>query len=132
MKTKEVNLTPEEIQIVLEYRLEKGIISEDLFEKAMDDLVKAEGARGGKVIGHTKSGKPIYYASANDLKHKEFSADDHKDAAEIVGQKAAKYRDVWINKEGRHPRSKNKGEYDTLSAMSDAHERQAKSKSESK
>ena len=31
-------------------------------EKALDLLIKGggEGSRGGKVIGHTKSGKPIY------------------------------------------------------------------------
>ena len=43
------------------------------------DLEKAEGDRGGKVIGHTKSGKPIY-DSANHEAHKNFSAEDHQDA----------------------------------------------------
>jgi hypothetical protein len=47
------------------------------------DLMKGgEGSKGGKVIGHTKSGKPIYdnhYHSS----HKEFTHDDHKDAYHV-------------------------------------------------
>jgi hypothetical protein len=31
----------------------------DSFSNA-DELLKAEGSRGGKIIGHTKAGKPIY------------------------------------------------------------------------
>ena len=61
-------------------------------------LNKAEGARGGHIIGHTKSGKPIYRASignpegsnkvlADNAKavratHPTYSAQDHADAAE--------------------------------------------------
>jgi len=37
------------------------------------------GDRGGKIIGKTRSGKPIY-DSANHAAHKGFSAGDHKDA----------------------------------------------------
>lgn len=48
-----------------------------------EDLEKGgEGSRGGKVIGHTKSGKPVY-AHRNPFYHKGFedwSKDDHKDA----------------------------------------------------
>lgn len=41
---------------------------------------KGEGSRGGKVIGHTSSGKPIY-DSANHPAHKNFTKQDHFDAA---------------------------------------------------
>jgi hypothetical protein len=52
-----------------------------------DELSKSgEGSRGGKVIGHTKSGKPIY-ANYNHPSHKEFSKEDHKDAANIHEEK---------------------------------------------
>ena len=40
-----------------------------------------EGSRGGKVIGHTKSGKPIY-ARMGASGYKNFSSKDHQDAAE--------------------------------------------------
>jgi hypothetical protein len=46
------------------------------FEKAL-----GEGSRGGKVIGHTKSGKPIYDTFEHEG-HKDFNAQDHKDAAD--------------------------------------------------
>lgn len=46
-----------------------------------------EGSRGGKVIGHTRSGKPIY-ADAGHVEHKHFDAKDHFDSR-IVHQKRA-------------------------------------------
>lgn len=53
---------------------------ENPFEKG--ELIKAgEGSRGGKIIGHTKSGKPIY-DTANHESHSNFTAADHEDAAE--------------------------------------------------
>jgi hypothetical protein len=83
--------TPEEkIRIELLNKFEKGIIDKDLFIKAsaqLDDLIKGgkktgEGSRGGKIIGHTQSGKPIYSNSKHES-HKDFSAQDHTDAAEL-------------------------------------------------
>lgn len=47
--------------------------SEDSIEKG------GEGSRGGKIIGHTKSGKPIY-ESANHESHKDFTSDEHREA----------------------------------------------------
>ena len=43
------------------------------------DVGSGPGSRGGKIIGRTKSGKPIY-ASHNHPTHKEFSSSDHRDA----------------------------------------------------
>jgi len=62
-----------------------------------------EGSRGGKVIGHTKSGKPIYDVSghswgpkahgAHMAKHaKDFSAQDHKDAATAALKERSKLK----------------------------------------
>ena len=46
----------------------------------LGDLIeKAEGSRGGKVIGHTKSGKPVY-ASMKASHYDNFTAEDHRDA----------------------------------------------------
>lgn len=49
---------------------------------AINDLIKSkgEGSRGGKVIGHTRSGKPIY-ENHNHPSHKDFSEEDHHDAS---------------------------------------------------
>lgn len=61
-----------------------------------DELQKGgEGSKGGKIIGHTKSGKPIY-DKANHTSHSNFSKQDHKDAANthdrfIVREENAKH-----------------------------------------
>lgn len=50
-----------------------------------DELTKGgEGSHGGKVIGHTKSGKPIYGGAMDKPSdHKDFSKQDHKDSSDI-------------------------------------------------
>lgn len=58
----------------------KGIA--DRFIGIDNDLEKAEGSRGGKVIGHTKSGKPIYQSAVPDL-HKDFTRGEHKEANDL-------------------------------------------------
>jgi hypothetical protein len=62
------------------------------FHKSDDnDLEKGgEGARGGKVIGHTKSGKPIYN-NADHPAHKDFNSADHRDASIIHEDNREKY-----------------------------------------
>lgn len=52
-----------------------------------------EGSRGGKVIGHTKSGKPIYEIASHEG-HKDFTEQDHKDARAIHEKKALKHYDT--------------------------------------
>jgi hypothetical protein len=58
-------------------------------EKSDDNNIeKAEGSRGGKVIGHTKSGKPIY--EKHEQQHTQhYTAEDHSDAMS-AHMKAAK------------------------------------------
>lgn len=47
----------------------------------VEELTKGgEGSRGGKVIGHTRSGKPIYQSS-DDNNTKDYGKEDHEDAA---------------------------------------------------
>lgn len=55
-------------------KIEKSLASHNDLEKG------GEGSRGGKVIGHTKSGKPVY---ASGEKQKDFTKDDHHDAFQI-------------------------------------------------
>ena len=43
------------------------------------------GSRGGRVIGRTKSGKPIY-ASHSHPSHKDFTSPDHKEAANLLNE----------------------------------------------
>lgn len=52
-------------------------MSQDSLEKS-----QGEGSRGGKVIGHTKSGKPIYDTHYHES-HKNFNAQDHRDAEKL-------------------------------------------------
>lgn len=64
-------------------------------EKSMDDSIGmkkhgyhnqlekgGEGSRGGKIIGHTKSGKPIYDTFSHSA-HKDFTHQDHYDAQNL-------------------------------------------------
>lgn len=58
--------------------LEKA--EKDAYELLGLKLEKAgEGSKGGKVIGHTKSGKPVY-EKFNHSAHKDFTPDEHMDA----------------------------------------------------
>lgn len=52
-----------------------------LLEAGIEIQKSGEGSRGGKVIGHTKSGKPVYEKSQN-LSYNSFTKQDHLDAAE--------------------------------------------------
>lgn len=56
------------------------------FEDDGDEVEKGgEGSRGGKVIGHTTSGKPIY-ENHDHPSHEKFTPEDHEDAAETHGE----------------------------------------------
>lgn len=71
--------------------------SEKSVGSALDDLIKAagkqgEGSRGGKIIGHTRSGKPIY-ANANHPDHKGFTPKDHYDATKAHAKAQSDIRD---------------------------------------
>jgi hypothetical protein len=84
----------------LSYSVDSFIAAEDALVKASlakstffdaeagEILTKAkgEGSKGGKVIGHTKSGKAIY--EAEHASHRAFTKEDHQDAAkELKGLK---------------------------------------------
>lgn len=62
---------------------------EKLSDKEYDDSnfeKGGEGSRGGKVIGYTKSGKPIYDTISHSS-HKNFTKQDHDDAYNLVDKK---------------------------------------------
>lgn len=58
-----------------------GYTESELAEKAIEVEIEkgGEGSKGGKVIGHTKSGKPIY-ANKHPADYNNFTTQDHKDA----------------------------------------------------
>lgn len=64
-----------------------------LSKAEMDDLIKGgEGSKGGKVIGHTKSGKPIY--EKHEQKHTQnYNSEDHSDAVNAHQLAAKKYNE---------------------------------------
>ena len=79
--------------------------SSEIISKALDILKgKGEGSRGGKVIGHTKSGKPIYETKHPGL-YGDFNAKDHADAAEAHGKAAAKHEELEKKFGVMHPLS---------------------------
>ena len=62
----------------------------------VEELAKAgEGSRGGHVVGHTRSGKPIYGNIADSQKHdKHYTFEDHEDAAEFHRKLHKKYKEA--------------------------------------
>lgn len=74
-----------------------------------DDIFKAEGSKGGKIIGHTQSGKPIY-ENADHPSHQDFSDQDHIDA-----QKYALKERLKIT--GRAPSSKERSNYNKFVSL---------------
>jgi hypothetical protein len=58
------------------------------YSNSNDIMKSGEGSKGGKVIGHTKSGKPIYDAH-NHSSHSSFTKKDHFDAYSLHSEKGA-------------------------------------------
>jgi hypothetical protein len=68
-------------------------------KKEGDDILEkgGEGSRGGKVIGHTKSGKPIYDTFSHP-EHANFSKEDHRDAQYLhEGNIKSKEKEYYSN-----------------------------------
>lgn len=90
-------ISSEIIRVQLNSKLEKGIIDQPLYDKAieqLDSLMKAgEGSKGGHVIGHTKSGKPVYKGKnqASSKEYKDFTSEDHADASHLHNQAYAEH-----------------------------------------
>jgi hypothetical protein len=75
--------------------LEKGATLHPLLQNALEK--GGEGSKGGKIIGHTKSGKPIY-ENANHPEHANFTRRDHSDAAnKNIKLANGRYRSSYYN-----------------------------------
>lgn len=134
------------IRQYIQQKFEKGIIDPVTFLKAniqlsqAEELVKArrgggkgEGSRGGKIIGHTSSGKPIYDTAAHQG-HMKFTADEHRDAARMHSSHAQHHKQqeqygsktmedrLSSRKSARH-HQRQAFEHDLHAQKADAHER---------
>jgi hypothetical protein len=72
-----------------------------------DELEKGgEGSKGGKVIGHTKSGKPIY-DNSNNTAHHDFTREDHEDAKNLHDKLAGEHtsKSLTLGGEGHHTKA---------------------------
>lgn len=79
------SLNEDSIRKELKLKLEKGVIGQPLYESAVKELETilekaGEGSKGGKVIGHTSSGKPIY-ESGKHSDYGNFHEYDHSEAS---------------------------------------------------
>ena len=107
------------------HRYTKGkdgkLVKQEAAQKSVDDNMdlnkagKGEGSKGGKVIGHTKSGKPIY-ENANHPAHKNFTMNDHDDArkmhiAKMEGTKQSEKKDNHWEQANSHYSAMNKMEH---------------------
>lgn len=117
----------------------------DDMEKAIGSK-KGEGSRGGKVIGHTKSGKPIY-DTAEHAAHYTFNEQDHSDAEQLHSKRAQEASkkgdfetfDKELTEGGKHAlnrlnskKSKKKDKEDNEESPFDNEKKKEKSQSKSK
>lgn len=91
---------------------------------AIEEIVKGgEGSRGGKVIGHTKSGKPVY-AKKRASTYKSFTKEDHRNAAEL--HLKANTKGGFQSEYSSHHHSEQADDhiemYDTLDEIKKSHE----------
>jgi len=83
---------------IIEDNFEKGLIDQQTHDIALQVLDKVdlskggEGSKGGKVIGHTQSGKPIY-SHKNASEYGDFTKQDHWDAQEKHNQIRNTYKE---------------------------------------
>lgn len=101
----------------------KILTSQRMKKEQEEGMAKSgEGSRGGKIIGHTKTGKPVY-DSAGHSAHSDFTPQEHKQAAKIsekMSDEADKKAGVMGSKEGEahwdradaHRKAANKMEMD--------------------
>lgn len=77
----------------------------DELAKSLDSVIKSgEGSRGGKIIGHTSSGKPVYASKMEHIHagaHQDYSAKDHKEAANMhTDEKMKQFHKIWQDLKG--------------------------------
>lgn len=73
-----------------------------------------EGSRGGKVIGHTKSGKPIYEDGNFKKDYKDFTSEEHeKNQIELKTRAKEAYK-KWLSVKTKKENKKAKAEYGRL------------------
>jgi|ERR1035437_5015282 hypothetical protein len=81
-----------------------------------DNIMKGhgggEGSRGGRVIGHTKSGKAIY-DTANHATHKDFTSADHADAITANRDEASHHNEMAEGYEDRAAKAAEKSQMRT-------------------
>lgn len=103
---KQIFYITEDVKKSQEFYIEvevKKSMKEDLYGiiKSMVKSAEGEGSRGGVVIGHTRSGKPIYQNSSKHPSFKEFSKEDHEDAKAKHKELSEKFKKD--KEEGRVP-----------------------------
>lgn len=70
----------------------ENLLPDDWKKAEENDIQKAEGSRGGEVIGHTTSGKAVYKRKyPGDKDYKKFTVQDHVDAAQLHKKEADKH-----------------------------------------
>jgi hypothetical protein len=84
------------IEDIINCRCHVKLVKRDEMSKAsslleklgnLEKALSGEGSRGGKIIGHTKTGKPIY-ENADHPEHKDFTSKEHQDAADLHAKRA--------------------------------------------
>lgn len=85
---------PSDFDLLVKGRFKELAMAEDEAHAARKT---GEGSRGGKIIGHTKSGKPIYQQGFSHPSVKTFSKQDHIDAAKKHIQVGGNHHEDYVN-----------------------------------
>lgn len=98
---------PQRTGIYLDTKLNRemnrvGLVFGEKVEKSEEDELEkgGEGSKGGKIIGHTKSGKPVYQGK-DAHEYSDFSKEDHEEAANLH-EKQRDYHKMHSTAESSH------------------------------
>src|SRR5690349_8453397 len=112
------------VREIIGKNFEEGKIDTLTFLKAnvqyTEIIEKAEGSRGGKVIGHTKSGKAIY-DTHNHPGHKDFTSEDHREAMNAHRQSMENHYKERVDFSGKNTKEEKEKHYDEHTAAARAH-----------
>lgn len=87
-----INLNQKIMSNVIEIMQKACQEKRETIQKNFEKANTGEGSRGGKIIGHTKSGKPVYEDKGGDHKaYENFSSQDHRDAMDYHWKLSDKY-----------------------------------------
>lgn len=99
------------MELLLKLAEQVELIAYELEVFGVQKEAATTGPRGGKIIGETQSGKPIYDTHDHPA-HKDFNWIEHSDAMSVHDKKEAKAKKAGDKAASKHHQAQGKGHYD--------------------